>query len=217
MDAAISEAKQAYISLAGKVAKGDDTYRVARDNAQNKVKKLTERYQNKQGELNYLQLVSPGRLVYLGTALVIPPSEPLGAGMRNDPEVEAIAMEYVLNYEKERGWIPEDISQRKDGSGFDIRSQGPPNESTGLIPIRRIEVKGRAGVNQDVSLTSNEWRRAQQLGDTYWLYVVWNCRGERPQLLTIQNPALVLAGDVKEVKQVTRYIIGAKALQEAIR
>ena len=53
MDAAISEAKQAYISLAEKVAKGDDTYRVARDNAQNKVKSLTERYQNKQGELNY--------------------------------------------------------------------------------------------------------------------------------------------------------------------
>ncbi|WP_107668050.1 helicase-related protein, partial [Cyanothece sp. BG0011] len=35
MEATISEAKKAYIMLSGKVAKGDDTYRVARDNAQN--------------------------------------------------------------------------------------------------------------------------------------------------------------------------------------
>ncbi|WP_017305482.1 DUF3883 domain-containing protein [Spirulina subsalsa] len=212
MEAAISDAKQAYITLSGKVAKGDDTYRVARDNAQNKVRTLTERYQNKQNELNYLQLVRPGRLVYLGTALVIPPTEPISSGMRNDPEVEAIAMEFVMNYERERGWTPEDISQRNDGSGFDIRSEGQTDEITGNLPIRRIEVKGRAGMNQDVSLTSNEWRRAQQLGDTYWLYVVWNCQGEQPQLLTIQNPALVLAGEVKEIKQVTRYIVGAEAL-----
>ncbi len=212
MEAAISEAKQAYITLSSKVAKGDDTYRVARDNAQNKVRTLTERYQNKLQELNYLQLVRPGRLVYLGTALVIPPTEPISSGMRNDPEVEAIAMEFVMNYERERGWTPEDVSQRNDGSGFDIRSEGQADEMTGNLPIRRIEVKGRAGMNQDVSLTSNEWRRAQQLGDTYWLYVVWNCQGEQPQLLTIQNPALVLAGEVKEIKQVTRYIVGAEAL-----
>jgi hypothetical protein len=218
MESAISEAKQAYITLAGKVANGDDSYRVARDKAQNKVKSLTERYQTKLSELKYLQLVRPGRLVYLGTALVLPPTEPISSGMRNDPEVEAIAMEYVMNYERERGWTPEDISKRQDGSGFDIRSEGPIDEATGIVPLRRIEVKGRSGMNQDVSLTSNEWRRAQQLGDTYWLYVVWNCQeGGEPQLLTIQNPALVLAGEVKEVRQVTRYIIGAKALQEAIR
>lgn len=168
--------------------------------------------QNKQHELTYLQLVRPGRLVYLGTALVVPPVEPSLQGMRNDPEVEAIAMAYVMNYERDRGWTPEDISQRRDGSGFDIRSVGPQQETRGTLPIRRIEVKGRSGINQDVSLTANEWRKAQQLGDTYWLYVVWNCQGEQPQLLTIQNPALVLAGDVKEIKQVTRYILGAEAL-----
>ncbi len=89
---------------------------------------------------------------------------------------------------------------------------GPQEETKGTLPIRRIEVKGRSGINQDVSLTANEWRKAQQLGDTYWLYVVWNCQGDQPQLLTIQNPALVLAGEVKEVKQVTRYVLNAQAL-----
>ena len=48
--------------------------------------------------------------------------------------------------------------------------------------------------------------------DSYWLYVVWGCKTEQPQLLTIQNPAKVLAGDVLEVKQVTRYVIGAAAI-----
>jgi len=34
--------------------------------------------------------------------------------MRNDPEVEAIAMQRVL-YERDRGWEPQDISKDRDG------------------------------------------------------------------------------------------------------
>ena len=83
--------------------------------------------------------------------------------------------------------------------------------------VRRIEVKGRAQLYQQVSLTVNEWRKAQQLGDSYWLYVVWGCQTESPQLLMIQNPAKALAGDAKEIKQVTRYIVAAEALQQCVR
>jgi len=118
-----------------------------------------------------------------------------------------------MDYERQRGWEPEDVSKKQDGSGFDIRSVGPVDEVTGIATVRRIEVKGRAQNEQEVSLTVNEWRKAQQLGDSYWLYVVWGCRSDNPQLLTIQNPAQVLAGDAKEIKQVTRYIVGAEALQ----
>lgn len=160
-------------------------------------------------------MVRPGRVKYLGTALVCPPPpEITHSGMRNDPEVEAIAMNYVMEYERQRGWTPEDISQKQDGSGFDIRSLGPTDEETKSAPVRRIEVKGRANINEEVSLTANEWRRAQQLGDTYWLYVVWGCKNSKPQLLTIQNPAKVLAGEVKEIRQVTRYLIHEKALRQ---
>jgi hypothetical protein len=67
---------------------------------------------------------------------------------------------------------------------------------------------------QQVSLTVNEWRKAQQLGDSYWLYVVWGCKTDNPQLLMIPNPEKALAGDAKEIKQVTRYIVGAEALQQ---
>ncbi|ERT08622.1 DEAD/DEAH box helicase family protein [Lyngbya aestuarii BL J] len=213
MEAAIREAQCTQMKLAAKVASGEETYRVARDSSQNKVRTLKERYKAKQDELKALNIVRLGRVAYLGTALVYPaPAEVAAGGMRNDPDVEAFAMEYVMDYERQRGWEPEDISQNRDGSGFDIRSVKPGDNATGLVPVRRIEVKGRAQFEQDVSLTANEWRRAQQLGDTYWLYVVWGCSTPTPQLLMIKNPAKKLAANVREVKEVTRYLINAKTI-----
>ena len=189
MESAIRDAQLTQMKLASKVAAGDETYRVARDSAQNKVRDLQERYKNKQGELDYLKIIRPGRVAYLGTALVYPaPVESKYPGMQNDPEVEAFAMQYVMDYERQRGWEPEDVSKNQDGSGFDIRSVGPvdppqPLNQGGQIeppliggagamsasplrvyaPVRRIEVKGRAQLYQQVSLTVNEWRKAQQL------------------------------------------------------
>ncbi|MDZ8238649.1 MAG: helicase-related protein [Nostoc sp. ChiQUE01a] len=218
MESTIKEAQRIQMKLAAKVAGGDETYRVVRDNAQNKVRNLQERYKNKQGELDYLKIIRPGRVAYLGSALVYPAPVEVSKypGMRNDPEVEAFAMQYVMDYERQRGWEPEDVSQKHDGSGFDIRSVGPIDEVTGIAPVQRIEVKGRAQHNQEVALTVNEWRKAQQLGDSYWLYVVGGCKSENPQLLTIKNPAKVFAGDAKEIKQVTRYVVGAEALYNTI-
>jgi superfamily II DNA or RNA helicase len=214
MESKIREEQSKQMKLAAKVAAGDETYRVARDNAQKKVRELQERYKTKQTELDYLKIVRPGRVIYLGTALVHPASAIVTdcQQMRNDPEVEAFAMQWVMNYERERGWQPYDISQERDGSGFDIRSIKPADPETGKSTVRRIEVKGRAQLNQPVSLTVNEWRKAQQLGDSYWLYIVWGCKTPHPQLLTIQNPAKKLVGDAKEIKQVTRYLVGAEAL-----
>jgi len=59
-----SEAQSKQMKLAAKVA-GDETYRVARDNAQKKVRDLQERYKTKQTELDYLKIVRPGRVAYL--------------------------------------------------------------------------------------------------------------------------------------------------------
>ena len=215
MESKIREEQSKQMKLAAKVAAGDETYRVSRDNAQKKVRDLQERYKIKQTELDYLKIVRPGRVAYLGTALVYPGTAVVNdcAQMRNDPEVEAIAMQFVMDYERDRGWQPQDISKDGDGSGFDIRSVGAADPTTGKSPVRRIEVKGRAQFNQPVSLTVNEWRKAQQLGDSYWLYVVWGCKTPNLQLLTIQNPARVLATEAKEIKQITRYLVGADALK----
>jgi len=214
METAIRESQTTQMKLAAKVASGDETYRVARDSAQKRVKDLQERYRAKQSELEHLKIVSFGRVAYLGCAIAYPAPAWVAAmpGMKNDPEVEAFAMQYVMDYERHRGWQPEDVSNNRDGSGFDIRSLGSVDLETGIAPVRRIEVKGRAQLNQEVSLTSNEWRKAQQLGDSYWLYVVWGCKTGSPQLLKIHNPAKVLVGDAKEVRQVTRYLVPADAI-----
>ncbi|HEY9807900.1 MAG TPA: helicase-related protein [Halomicronema sp.] len=215
MDTAIREAQLTQMKLAAKVAAGDETFRVARDSAQNKVRILQERYKTKQTELDYLQIVRPGRVMYLGTALVYPtPQEALTTTMRNDPQVEAFAMQFVMEYERQQGWKPEDVSGYQDGSGFDIRSIGPSPDNLQPPPVRRIEVKGRAQQGQGVSLTANEWRKALQLGDSYWLYVVWGCETPNPQLLRIPNPTQNLAKDIKEIQQVTRYLVEGEALQQ---
>ena len=61
-----------------------------------------------------------------------------------------------------------------------MRSIGPADPQTGyrdpVAGIRRIEVKGRTR-GQPIRLTTNEWYKATQLGDSYWLYVVWNPLG----------------------------------------
>ncbi|ELR98401.1 protein NO VEIN domain-containing protein [Gloeocapsa sp. PCC 73106] len=49
-----------------------------------------------------------------------------------------------MEYERQQGWTHEDISQKHDGSGFDIRSIGKADPQTEIAPVRRIEVKGRA-------------------------------------------------------------------------
>ena len=56
-----------------------------------------------------------------------------------------------------------------------------------MIKTRFIEVKGRAAVGE-ITLTANEYKTAQRLGEDYWLYVVFNCASQ-PKVTLIQNPA----------------------------
>jgi superfamily II DNA or RNA helicase len=110
-----------------------------------------------------------------------------GVPMRRDDEVEAIAMDVVMRYERSRGWTPTDVSQ--DGEHYDIRSEGPGGDK------RFIEVKGRAQSGAIV-LTGPEVDKLRQLGERAWLYVVTFCKpglsgvevGERPRLRIIQDP-----------------------------
>jgi hypothetical protein len=111
--------------------------------------------------------------------------EPLpGVPMRRDDEVEAIAMDVVMRYERSRGWSPVDVS--KGGEHYDIRSESPDGE------IRFIEVKGRA-LSGAIVLTGPEMDKLRQLGDRAWLYIVTFCKpvkdaNEKPKLRIIQNP-----------------------------
>ena len=65
--------------------------------------------------------------------------------------------------------------------GFDLRSRRFNGDEFA------IEVKGRAGIG-DVEMTENEYIQACNLGDRYWLYVVFDCASAHPRLVRVQNP-----------------------------
>ena len=207
-----------YIDLSQRMSKGDETARIARDDADRRYKELRQRHREKLAELDRLRVVREGAVRYLGTAQVVPVSMTSlafqleeqnnisSAALVRDDEIEQIGMDYVMNYERVRGWQPEDISKLHDGSGFDIRSTQP---ETGAL--RRIEVKSRAGDEQFIQLTPNEWLQAQRHGDTYWLYIVWNC-ARQPRLITIQNPAQKLASVVQQQVVIEGYRVPGEAV-----
>ncbi|GAK55080.1 helicase domain protein [Candidatus Vecturithrix granuli] len=123
--------------------------------------------------------------------------------MRSDPEVERIGMEISMAYEQQQQRIPEDVADQN--LGFDIRSRDPKTKD-----IRYIEVKARS-TRAAVALTQNEWFKAKQFKDAYYLYVVLNTAAE-PKLYIIQNPAENV--NAEEKIEVVRYIIPLTQIQE---
>ncbi|MEJ7792957.1 MAG: helicase-related protein [Gaiellaceae bacterium] len=208
----IRRARERWMRFADQVAQGDENLKLTRDNALRDVEALERRRDEKLSALENIAVVAAGKIEYLGTASV-EPTELAGPGMRRDEEVELAAMEHVLAWEREQGWEPTDVSKFYDGSGFDIRSVGPADEN-GQRAVKRIEVKGRAGDNQPVELTPNEWVQAGRHRDTFWLYVVWNAK-TKPRLLRVQDPVRSLRDDVEEFKVVNGYRVPAAAITRA--
>ncbi len=100
--------------------------------------------------------------------------------------------------------------------GFDYRARRVADPQFGVMDDRRIEVKGYSSGNP-IQLEHSEWTKAQTLGDTYWLYVVWDPTGAIPRLLKIQNPFQHLEHSVKVPEVIRRYEISAHAIEIAAR
>jgi len=208
--------EERYAAYSERVWKGDEAYRLPRDEAERRIKELEVRRRAKLEGLSRLGVVRPGPVTHLGSVWVLPPAhadDPSIRAMRPDPEIEAAAMGYVMAFERRHGRIPEDLSAARDGSGFDIRSTWS-DPATGETQVRRIEVKGRSGPTGDVGLCRTEWYAAQRFGPGYWLYVVYQPQSANPRLVTICDPAHVLQG-VEEVSQVTGYRVPASAIETA--
>jgi superfamily II DNA or RNA helicase len=165
----------------------DNTEEVER--LRRRIEELKARKEDRLKELDLMMKLTANLPDILTEAVIVPapvvtvgrdeevPSK--GIPMRRDDEVEAIAMDVAMRYERSRGWNPVDVS--RDGEHYDIRSEGPNGEK------RFIEVKGRAQSGAIV-LTGPEVDKLRQLGERAWLYVVTFCKGERPRLRLIQDP-----------------------------
>jgi hypothetical protein len=142
---------------------------------------LNDRLEKRMSELAREAQFTIGDISHIGRAWVVPhPERKNFASMVKDEEIERLAMEKAISYEKERGWDPEDVSQ--DDRGFDILSKDRVSGSA-----RFIEVKGRAEVGE-IALTTNEHDTAERLKDDYWLYVVFEC-ATNPRLIPIRDPS----------------------------
>jgi SNF2 family DNA or RNA helicase len=139
-------------------------------------------YHNAQGDLERVidqeQVLTMQTPNYLGAIRVLP-SAKKSAIIRSTKEIEQIGMETAMAHERKAGRTPEDVSA--ENLGFDIRSTDPAGVK------QYIEVKARAGLGE-VTLTQNEWFKAQQFKSDYFLYVILNA-ATQPQLYIIQNPA----------------------------
>jgi hypothetical protein len=157
--------------------------------AESHLDRLNERLERRLKELEKERHCTIADITHLGRAWVLPHPErtsPTFAPMVQDAEIENIAVEHVITYERERGWEVESVE--KENRGFDLISRrAHPEDPKTFIEVRFIEVKGRAGVGE-IALTANEYKTAQRLTGDYWLYVVFNC-GSTPELSAIQDPA----------------------------
>ncbi|MBF2761747.1 MAG: DUF3883 domain-containing protein [Ectothiorhodospiraceae bacterium AqS1] len=131
--------------------------------------------------------IAPGKVKIIATALVQPSMNPEDIKAR-DLNIERVAMEMVIAYERAHGAEVIDVSTPEkarlaglsDYPGFDLQSKRRGEE-------RDIEVKGRVGTG-DVELTENEWARAGTLRKRYWLYAVFDCGTQYPRLERVQDP-----------------------------
>ena len=136
----------------------------------------------------------------------------------SDPGVVREVREHV--WRAHGGRVPEVLDLFVSGRTILLKAARFDRESHTLdynpvAGVRRIEVKGRKR-GQPIRLTTNEWFKARQLGDTYWLYVVWDPLDDPgPVPLMIRNPAKHLDYAKREVVAAQYYDLPADAVERA--
>ena len=166
--------------------------------------------------------VRAGEVELLAHALVVPAGD-LEVIEQYDADVERIAVDVATAYEERFGAVVEDVSTPElarrvglpDWPGFDLRSRRPAGLSAAGISFdgeeRAIEVKGRAGTGT-IEMSENEWWKACNLRDRYWLYVVFDCATPRPRLVRVHDPFARL---IMRDRESTAYTVSPSALLEA--
>lgn len=158
-----------------------------------------------------VELIEPGVVEIIATALVQPSQIPEDVRAR-DLEVERIAMEIAIAAEQAEGAEVQDVSTPPkarlaglpDYPGFDLFSKRSGEE-------RGIEVKGRVGTGA-IELTENEWARAINERERYWLYAVFDCGTPNPRLFRVQDPFGTLFGRAQG-----SVVIGFNQIAQAAR
>ena len=146
--------------------------------ARERADELYARLERRTRELEQERQLSPLPPIVVGGVLVIPAGliTKLCGQPQNEDEaaeqfahetvrVERLAMEAVMQAERQLGYIPRDVSAEK--CGYDIESKMP-----GTGKLRFIEVKGRVKDSTTVIVTKNEVLTALNKPDDFFLAIV---------------------------------------------
>jgi superfamily II DNA or RNA helicase len=221
--ARISKAQNRYMTLMGELGQRPE-YKLASDEAKRHLDDLERSRKERLASLDRLQIARTGPVKHLATAVVFPPDADIASTMRQwgidtDPESrrrKELAAEKITVNDLVAEGFPRELIQRvahEKLTGFDYRAQRALDVTLGTMEVRRVEVKGYTEGNP-IQLEHSEWTKAQQLGDTYWLYVVWNPLDANARLVKIQNPYRVLEHAVKHREIIRRYEIPASAIDK---
>jgi len=224
--------EQAMLLAAEAVTKPE--FKLAADEARKYVDELQRARQERLDGLKRLEIARTGPVKHVGTAFVHAPlpaaalaaqagdadtqaqladlADELDPNIRQQSEIAA--EDKVVEALLAEGF-PQDRIERVGHLklGFDIRAHRIADEATGEVFVKRIEVKGRLR-GQPVRFTTNEWYKAQQLAETYWLYVVWDPLSDSPELVRIHNPAAKLDHAKREIVAARFYEIPAEAIAQ---
>lgn len=144
--------------------------------ARKRADELTERLQKRTKDLEDERKISPLPPVIVGAALIVPSGlvqklkgltdqNTIDRFARETARVEAIAMNAVIEAERQLGFMPEDVSNKK--LGWDVESAIP-----NMGKLRFIEVKGRVKGATTVTVTKNEIITALNKPDDFILALV---------------------------------------------
>ncbi len=224
-DARIRKAQERVMSLMARERESPEMA-LARQRAEQDLAELERTRTDRLAGLDRLSIARTGPVRHVATAIVLTPDQNIEA------QLGAFARETDAALRRQKEIRAEDLtiesliaegfpstSIERVGSqkiGFDIRAHRVIDEHTGQIEVRRIEVKGYAR-GTSIQLTVNEWYKAQQLAETYWLYVIWDPL-EQPELVRIHNPAVKLDHAKREIVASRFFEIPAEAInQQAAR
>jgi len=141
--------------------------------ARRRADELEARLQKRRQELEQERQVSPLPPVVIGGALVVPMGLLARLGVADGPSmhaletarVERLAMDAVMEAERQLGYEPRDVGAQK--LGYDVESSAP-----GGGPLRFIEVKGRVAGADTVTVTKNEILTGLNKPDDFILAIV---------------------------------------------
>ncbi|MDE0333388.1 MAG: helicase-related protein [Defluviicoccus sp.] len=170
--------------------------RLNSENVRRQAEALTDRLELRLADIARQRDIAPLPPEVCGAALVVPAKllrgEEADEGTAKeidetaDPlsraEVEARAMDTVMERERSLGYEPFDVSS--ENRGYDIESRDPETGS-----LRFIEVKGRRADAQAIAVTRNEMLAAFNAGDSFVLAAVLVEDGFTHRPLYVPNPA----------------------------